>query len=390
MISQDDTVDLRTKNMKAATQASGKVGRNDPCPCNSGKKFKRCHANIRPPRAEMSKETFARIEGKVATVQSQERQRLDQFGRIRPVITAEAWGKRLVTVHNRIFAVEGRNFLDFLAGYMPHACGSGWWEKECQKPADDRHTVVKWYDHLYSGRVPGKDGMLSVVEDGIFKAFFCLAYDLYVLRDQAKLEKEVVRRLVRPERYKFAGARHELFVAATFLRAGFDIEYEDERDPSRTHPEFVATHKETKFRLAVEAKARYRSETKSIGRPKAGMRDLLVDAYGKRRDLPYAVFAELNLPPDDLDRQPPDWLAEVDQTVKQVVADLAPGTTPFDVVYFTNTPYHYGLAGEPSPSRVFANWIPVKPPSQIPAPLQDELVKAVQQFGNIPREYPVP
>ena len=27
----------------AAAVASGKVGRNDPCPCGSGKKYKRCH-----------------------------------------------------------------------------------------------------------------------------------------------------------------------------------------------------------------------------------------------------------------------------------------------------------------------------------------------------------
>jgi SEC-C motif-containing protein len=28
-----------------------KVGRNDPCPCGSGKKFKRCHGSYRPPAA---------------------------------------------------------------------------------------------------------------------------------------------------------------------------------------------------------------------------------------------------------------------------------------------------------------------------------------------------
>ena len=27
-------------------KAKGKVGRNDPCPCGSGKKYKHCHGNI--------------------------------------------------------------------------------------------------------------------------------------------------------------------------------------------------------------------------------------------------------------------------------------------------------------------------------------------------------
>src|SRR2546428_4881585 len=29
----------------AATTVSGKVGRNDPCPCGSGKKYKKCHGS---------------------------------------------------------------------------------------------------------------------------------------------------------------------------------------------------------------------------------------------------------------------------------------------------------------------------------------------------------
>lgn len=28
---------------------TAKVGRNDPCPCGSGKKFKKCHLNGEPP-----------------------------------------------------------------------------------------------------------------------------------------------------------------------------------------------------------------------------------------------------------------------------------------------------------------------------------------------------
>jgi preprotein translocase subunit SecA len=30
---------LKSKN----TQDFGKIGRNDPCPCKSGKKYKKCH-----------------------------------------------------------------------------------------------------------------------------------------------------------------------------------------------------------------------------------------------------------------------------------------------------------------------------------------------------------
>ena len=30
----------------AAVAAMGRVGRNDPCPCGSGKKFKQCHGKL--------------------------------------------------------------------------------------------------------------------------------------------------------------------------------------------------------------------------------------------------------------------------------------------------------------------------------------------------------
>ena len=49
---QDDTMDALTRNMgkpsnlkallREAAKARTKVGRNDPCPCGSGKKYKKC------------------------------------------------------------------------------------------------------------------------------------------------------------------------------------------------------------------------------------------------------------------------------------------------------------------------------------------------------------
>jgi len=33
---------LKEKRITKAIKTSGKIGRNEPCPCGSGKKFKRC------------------------------------------------------------------------------------------------------------------------------------------------------------------------------------------------------------------------------------------------------------------------------------------------------------------------------------------------------------
>ena len=46
----EEAVDQPAEADKAAAQPfqrhMGKVGRNDPCPCGSGKKFKQCHGKL--------------------------------------------------------------------------------------------------------------------------------------------------------------------------------------------------------------------------------------------------------------------------------------------------------------------------------------------------------
>jgi len=37
------TEDEREKELAGLPDVSDKIGRNDPCPCGSGKKYKRCH-----------------------------------------------------------------------------------------------------------------------------------------------------------------------------------------------------------------------------------------------------------------------------------------------------------------------------------------------------------
>jgi hypothetical protein len=76
--------------------------------------------------------------------------------------------------------------------------------------------------------------------------------------------------------------RYELLVAAAFVRAGFDVAPEDESDSSRSQPEFVATHCETKFTIAVEAKARSRRPT-DRNPERAGIGATGMDATGRAK-----------------------------------------------------------------------------------------------------------
>jgi SEC-C motif len=93
-----------------------KVGRNQPYPCGSGKKYKHCHYNspqpppkeAKPikPRSRPSPETIEgwrkQFEAKIA----EEKKRVEVFGHVPPIVQVEAWGKRLVPVGNQIFSID--------------------------------------------------------------------------------------------------------------------------------------------------------------------------------------------------------------------------------------------------------------------------------------------
>ena len=187
-----------------------------------------------------------------------------------------------------------------------HVMGSDWGKNEPEKPLAEPHTILQWYNHLceqQKGLMRDKNGLYSIVPDGISSAYSLLAYDLYVLRQHGKLQGEVVRHLRHED--QFQGARYELFVAATFVRAGFDIDYidyEDETDRTKKHPEFVAKHQASGFVVSVEAKMRHRDVAQlaaaGAGAVRAGVKWSLRNAAAKQILHPLIVFVKLNLPPE--------------------------------------------------------------------------------------------
>jgi hypothetical protein len=369
-----------------------KIGRNDPCPCGSGRKYKHCFLRNVCERSPWPPDVRSKMQAQMMA----EHQRRQKFGEVRPIIHAEHQGRRLVAVGSRIiYDRPGENkrwntFIDVLMAYIRLPLGSGWGKRELLKPLADRHPVMQWYDHVCNlqkntARLEA-NGLYSMQMDGVTSAFLHLAYDLYVLDDHQKLQKEVLKRLRRRE--NFAGARYELLVAATFIRAACSIAFEDERDSSRRHPEFVATYRETGFVFSVEAKARQRTVGISHGdtRLKAGVRDLLLDAATKETMRPYVVFVDVNLPPDD-PKGPPTWAEEVTQTARDVVAQI--GHCPFDLIVFTNIPHHYSEVGGPDPAKHMYFWLPKAfRPSRLPPVVEAAIVRAASQYDNIPQDLP--
>jgi hypothetical protein len=317
----------------------------------------------------------------------EESERKRRFGRVRAPITTAHKGHRFVAVGSRLyFDQRWRTFTDFLFFYIWDVMGQEWSKTEVAK-SSMRHPIVEWHDHVTDTTkklTRDEDGLYAVDPDGITSAYLLLAYDLYVLRDHSKLQEEVVQRL--RHRDQFHGARYELFVAATFIRAGFEFDYEDETDTKRKHAEFIATYRGTGLVIAVEAKARQRTirlpfDVASI-RP--GVKQLLVSAADKQPSHPLVVFVELNLPPENADRVP-SWVPHVNEVLQEIAAERDQ-RSPFAAVFFTNRPHVYGVAGEPDPSKhVLGVWPDSSP---VPEAIIDILGEAARQYGNVPSKFP--
>lgn len=98
------------------------------------------------------------------------------------------------------------------------------------------------------------------------------------------------------------------------IRAGFDIELEDETDGRTSHCEFTATHRASGQKLSVEAKFRHSTQQPpDVGRQ-------LYNALEKKADHPRVVFLEVNdtvRPPDDQ----PKLLMEVLGRIREFETD---------------------------------------------------------------------
>jgi hypothetical protein len=214
-------------------------------------------------------------------------------------------------------------------------------------------------------------------------AYLLLAFDLYVVGDNASLQSKVLRRLRDPARYQ--ATRHELFTAVLAVRAGFEIEYEDERLPGR-HAEFIGTHRRTGLRVAFEAKSRHRRGV--LGYPgdftpteKANVEPLLRDAFekGVKIDLPLAILVDVNLPPSAGEQ----WKLETRQVVERICAER--NQDPFNLLILSNTPLHYGAEGEKLPMRQLVCYRARRPRIPVPDPsLLARVAVEASKWGLIP------
>jgi hypothetical protein len=174
--------------------------------------------------------------------------------------------------------------------------------------------------------------------NGDFFAFLSFAYDVFTLADNADMQQSLLERVRIFDQYQ--GARYEIFAAASFLRAGFTIEFENEGDSKTTHCEFAATHKKTNRQFSLEAKSRRRELQNNLDNdltPDARMYKMLQAALLKKADHERIIFADVNLPSDNKLVFQQEWHQEVARTLNELEQkQRAHEPWPQAIIFFTN------------------------------------------------------
>lgn len=330
----------------------------------------------------------------------------DTYGYIRPHLSADHHGRKFVVAGGKLYFSGKHKWMfvsDFLVDYVPAVLGIAWCQAEAAKPEAERHPVIRWRPdglRYMNSRPRQPDGSYVVsVRSGPLAAYMAFAFNLFAIEDNSRFDHLLLERLKNKD--QFQGARHEVFVEATCLRAGFSIEHENEGDRTRRHAEFTARHKVTGQLLSVEAKSRHRPGMLGQGGVpsppgKLSLRfgGLLNDAIAKNPSHPLVVFIDTNLPPPAaervLGRDPRDPYRPSPIMTSLLDRDRKEhgGKDLYAMLVFTNHPHHYVGANDPDPSKHVLAVIP-DPPTGVkdPAALQ-ALFKAVNQYGHIPNEFP--
>ncbi|MBM4305134.1 MAG: hypothetical protein FJ123_00210 [Deltaproteobacteria bacterium] len=323
-----------------------KIGRNEPCPCGSGKKFKRCHGSLSPPNKVDPTQLWERSRQMLAKHQAKEIQRKKQQGWGNPIISADFRAHKFVAVGNRLyFSKKWKTFHDFLGNYIASVFGKEWGEAELRKPLEGRHPVCVWYHHTcqlqqQEIKEPGK--VHSVRGTGAAFAWLHLGYDLYCLAHNAELQTKLVARL--KNRDGFRGARYEVFVAAALIRAGFKVEFENEDDRKSTHCEFTATCQASGRKYSVEAKQR--NPTDQIGRANSKFRlgHRLHKALRKAAKHPRVIFIDINVPDTATEAEMPIFLQKALTQIRLFEGrEMFGQPIPSAYLFVTNLPFEHNL-----------------------------------------------
>ena len=346
-------------------RSTPKIGRNDPCPCGSGKKYKKCHFEQsvrssatdgpRVPRFD-PRSLPPEVLQKMLTPPPRPEPHIDFV----PSVVHKGYRWRAVWsgVHARPVT---ETFHEFLTNVVKWTLGEEWWKHQVAMAPDQRHAVVRWASdygkltrHHWEAATPEQTEtgpVYSAPKSGPAWALLQLGYDLLCLQQTNRLPEQTVAKLTNHGR--FQGARFEIAVAAVMMRAGFDIEFLDDVTEKGKHCEFFATRRGSDLKIGVEAKSRVRpgalNEPGTFGYTEdwRGLQELVRRAKKQRpAGRPFFIFLDVNLPTSSV--SPPPWIRDTKRVLDVTGPASAEHPDPYNALFLMNFAQNYGDALSPA------------------------------------------
>nr|WP_316193014.1 SEC-C domain-containing protein [Bradyrhizobium sp. SZCCHNRI1029] len=330
-----------------------KIGRNQSCPCGSGKKYKHCHGR------------YGGFPGPLPNPQppafnAAEFIRRQQQGKGKPIVAAKAAQHQIVAVGNTVhFSTKWKTFPDFLMDYIKGKLGKEWVTAEAAKAPEQQHPLMQWGLRLFEYQketIKNPGQITSAPMTGVVAAYLGTAYALYLLEHNVELQERLLKRL--KDIGQFQGAYYELLVAGFLIKAGFKLTLEDETDGKSKHCEFAAISSTTGKRYWVEAKMRsvagLLGKTKADGgvdgKPLARLIPHLNDALAKPAADDRLIFIDVNTP-TKMTGTTPDWVEPAMRRLEQF-EKKENKTGSKAIIFATNVAYHRELDQPPAAAGV--------------------------------------
>src|SRR6202048_4263491 len=344
------------------------IGRNQPCPCGNGKKYKRCHGAYTAIASPVdSYDSRTALAQNLRQTEALRLRREKQQGLGRPIVTAKLRHGQMVAVGTRVhLSPTWQTFHDFLRDHLFSLLGKKWLEAEQAKVPTERHCILQWFDQateVVRRAGANSDGIYSTPMTGAIRAFVNLAYNIYLIAHHTEkngdaIVKGYIDRLKSTRSDDFAGALFETYAAAAFLKAGFTLEFENERDGSASQVEFVALYPKTGKRFSAEVKTRDRA-TGPTGQDIDDIKRLRVanklnKALGKKAAHMLVVMIEINVP--EVVTSYEGWpAAAIEQIRHNEETDFPSGEKkPSAYVFVTNHAFHNNLVAADAGMQVLA------------------------------------
>src|SRR5713226_7307804 len=163
-----------------------KVGRNDPCPCGSGRKYKKCHLPLDEFRSAFPKSPQA----------------MARTGAVhgRPKIDTLHQGKRVRAVGHKLYSQKPtQTFHEFIIEVLQLTLGEEWYMGEVAKAPADRHEIMQWFfaHGDFTKRTSTEEhrrgeGLWEADPTGSVQALITLAYDVYQLQHTDRLPEALM------------------------------------------------------------------------------------------------------------------------------------------------------------------------------------------------------